>query len=120
MNRLLTTNEFLQPVLTQGINVKCAYLSYMGYNYEDGIVLSESLAKKLTSVHYDIIEIDLTERDKLAVFPAIGQEFNKGDTISVVKRNIIGDMSLTEDWEIIAPSKLKVADIAVYPKNVAL
>ncbi len=119
MNRLLTTNEFLQPVLTQGINVKCAYLSYMGYNYEDGIVLSESLAKKLTSVHYDIIEIDLTERDKLAVFPAIGQEFNKGDTISVVKRNIIGDMSLTEDWEIIAPSKLKVADIAVYPKNVS-
>lgn len=118
-NRLLTTNEFLKPVLTQGINVKCAYLSYMGYNYEDGIVLSESLAKKLTSLHYDTIEIDLTEQDKLSIFPNIGQEFDKGETITVVQRNIVGDMSLTEDWEIIAPSKLKVIDIEVYPKTIS-
>jgi len=117
-NRLLTTNEFLKPVLTQGVNVRCAYLSYLGYNYEDGFVLSESLAKKLTSLHYDTIEIDLTERDKLDIFPAINQVFKKGETVCTVQRNVAGNIALTEDWEIIAPSDLRVVDINVYPRNI--
>lgn len=116
-NRLLTTNEFLKPVLTQGINVKCAYLSYIGYNYEDGVVLSETLAKKLTSVHYDTVEIDLTERDRLKTFPAINQVLKKGELVCTVQRNVIGNIALTEDWDIMAPSDLRVVDIEIYPKN---
>lgn len=119
-NRMLTRNEFLKPILAQGINVKCAYLSYLGYNYEDGIVLSESLAKKLTSLHYDTVEIELTEKDRLSIFPTIGQTFEKGETISVVKRNLVGDISLTEDYEIIAPARIKIVDIDIYPKHLKL
>lgn len=119
-NRMLTRNEFLKPILSQGVNVKCGYLSYLGYNYEDGIVLSESLAKKLTSLHYDTVKIELTDRDKLALFPAIGQVFEKGETIANIKRNLVGDMALTEDYEIIAPAKIKVVDINVYPQSLQL
>jgi len=119
-NRMLTTNQFMKPILAQGINLKCAYMSYLGYNYEDGVVMSESTAKKLTSLHYEIVEIELTEKDRLALFPAIGQHINKGDTVCIVKRNVIGETALTEDYEIIAPSELKVVDIEIYPKHISL
>lgn len=46
--------------LSLGTNLKVAYLPYKGYNFEDGIVISESAAKKLTSehLHRHTIEID--------------------------------------------------------------
>ena len=38
-------------VLALGKNLRVAYLSWYGLNYEDGIVISETAAKKLTSEH---------------------------------------------------------------------
>lgn len=35
--------------LALGVNAKVAYMPYKGYNYEDGIVISESFAKKMTA-----------------------------------------------------------------------
>ena len=35
--------------LALGINAKIAYMPYKGYNYEDGIVISESFSKKMTA-----------------------------------------------------------------------
>src|SRR5690606_29483878 len=37
--------------LAIGTNLKAAYIPWKGYNFEDGIVITESAAKKLTSVH---------------------------------------------------------------------
>lgn len=37
--------------LALGVNLRTAYLSYKGYNHEDGVVISESCAEKLTSMH---------------------------------------------------------------------
>lgn len=37
--------------LAIGTNLRAAYLPWKGYNFEDGIVLTESAAKKLTSEH---------------------------------------------------------------------
>lgn len=37
--------------LALGTNLRVAYMPYQGYNFEDGIVISESAAKKLTSEH---------------------------------------------------------------------
>ncbi len=37
--------------LALGTNLQVAYMPYKGYNFEDGIVISESAAKKLTSDH---------------------------------------------------------------------
>jgi DNA-directed RNA polymerase subunit beta' len=38
-------------VLALGTGLKTAYMPYKGLNYEDGVVISESAAKKLTSLH---------------------------------------------------------------------
>lgn len=37
--------------LALGVNMRTAYLPYKGYNFEDGIIVTESAAKKLTSEH---------------------------------------------------------------------
>ena len=37
--------------LALGVNLRTAYIPYKGYNFEDGVVISQSAAKKLTSGH---------------------------------------------------------------------
>lgn len=48
---LADTNFTKGGVLALGTNLKYAYIPYKGYNHDDGIVVSESAAKKLTSEH---------------------------------------------------------------------
>lgn len=45
------TNFTKDGKLSIGTNLRTAYIPYKGYNFEDGVVISESAAKKLTSVH---------------------------------------------------------------------
>ena len=56
--------------LALGINLKTAYIPYKGYNFEDGIIITESAADKLTSehIHKKSIDIDDTIILKLNVF----------------------------------------------------
>jgi len=44
-------NYTKEGVLALGKNLKVAFMSYHGLNFEDGIVVTESAAKKLSSVH---------------------------------------------------------------------
>ena len=48
---LADTNYTKDGKLSIGTNLRVAYLPYKGYNFEDGIVISESAAKKMTSLH---------------------------------------------------------------------
>lgn len=45
------TNFSRNGVLALGANLRVGYMPYKGYNFEDGVVISDSAAKKLTSVH---------------------------------------------------------------------
>ena len=45
------TNFTKNGKLALGTNLNVAYLPLKGYNFEDGVVISESAAKKLSSVH---------------------------------------------------------------------
>lgn len=45
------TNYSRNGVIALGTNVRVGYIPYKGYNFEDGIVISESAAQKLASVH---------------------------------------------------------------------
>lgn len=50
--QLLADSNFTKDgVLALGTNLRVAYTPYKGYNFEDGIVISEAAAKKLTSEH---------------------------------------------------------------------
>lgn len=45
------TNFSKNGVIALGTNLRVGYIPYKGYNFEDGVVISESAAKKLSSVH---------------------------------------------------------------------
>jgi DNA-directed RNA polymerase subunit beta' len=59
--QVVADNNFTKDgSLAIGTNLRVGYIPYKGYNFEDGIVISESAAKKLTSehLHKKIVEID--------------------------------------------------------------
>lgn len=45
------TNFSKKGTIALGTNLRVGYIPYKGYNFEDGIVISDSAAKKLSSVH---------------------------------------------------------------------
>lgn len=47
--------------LNLGANARVAYLPYQGYSIEDGIVISDSFAKKMTSQHLHVEEVNVKE-----------------------------------------------------------
>ena len=115
--QILASNQFIKPTLTQGINALTCYMSYMGYNYEDGFIISESFSKRITSLHNDKTEVTLLPNDQIEVFPKIGQTFKEGDTILRVKKSIVGDMALSDDYEIIAPNDCKIVGCEFFPND---
>lgn len=48
---LADTNYTKDGALAIGSNLRVAWIPYRGYNYEDGIVVSEAAAQKMTSTH---------------------------------------------------------------------
>lgn len=49
---LLADSTFTKDgMLALGTNLRTAYMPFKGYNFEDGVIISESAAKKLTSEH---------------------------------------------------------------------
>lgn len=66
-------------IISNGINILCGFMSYFGYNFEDGMVVSESTAKRFTSVHLETQELYLTEDDDISYFVNLGDQLKKGD-----------------------------------------
>jgi len=48
-----------QGALAMGKTLRTAFMPYKGYNFEDGVVVSESASKKLTSVHKHELRLDM-------------------------------------------------------------
>ena len=52
--------------LALGTNLKAAYVPFHGYNFEDGVVISEAASKKLTSEHMHRKGLDTTKEHTLS------------------------------------------------------
>ena len=59
------TNYTKDGALALGTNMRVGYMPYKGYNYEDGVVISESAAQRLSSEH---LHRNTLERDTGYVF----------------------------------------------------
>jgi DNA-directed RNA polymerase beta subunit len=81
------TNFTKNGVLALGSNLRIGYVPYKGYNYEDGIVISETAAKKLTSDHL--------YKHKLEIDPELDKVGKK-----VMKE------AITDGWLACAPKRL--------------
>lgn len=59
-------------VMALGLNARTAFVPYYGYNHEDGIVVSESFAKRATSEHAYQHELEVTDRHKVGKSAYVG------------------------------------------------
>lgn len=90
-------------VLSMGTNLRVAYVPYKGYNFEDGIVISETAAKKMTSEHMHKVNVQIAEGgvvDKkkfLAYFPTVisAASANKLDDDGVIREGETVEMGDT-------------------------
>jgi DNA-directed RNA polymerase beta subunit len=68
-------------VMSTGLNMLVAFMPWKGYNFEDAMVISESAAKKFTSLHLEEQSVYLTEDDQVGYIATIGDYVKKGDVI---------------------------------------
>ncbi len=92
---VLADSNFTQKgFLALGKNLNVAYMNYKGYNYEDGIVISESAAKKMASEHLYPVSVELnenivTDKEKFrAYYPTrySSKQLEKLDNDGVIKK----------------------------------
>jgi DNA-directed RNA polymerase subunit beta' len=119
------SNYTKNGTLALGTNMKVAYLPYQGYNFEDGIVITDSAADKLTSVHIHKKSIDLDDNTftGLAKYSAQypntmrPESFKKLDESGVIKK---GQVVHFGDTIIAALQKRQVSqDIGVIQRALA-
>jgi DNA-directed RNA polymerase subunit beta len=66
-DQIIADNNYTKDgVLSMGTNLRVAYMPYKGYNFEDGIVISETASKKLTSEHMHKRSISISEGGELS------------------------------------------------------
>lgn len=69
--------------ISLGRNLACGYMPYKGFNFEDGLVISERLVKedKLTSLHGINVEVDIDSKDRIVFVSELGAETVKGEPL---------------------------------------
>lgn len=60
---LADLNNTKDGIMATGKNLHVGYMPFKGYNYEDGVVISETASKKLTSLHMHRFEDTLSSDD---------------------------------------------------------
>lgn len=68
-------------LISNGINLLSCYMPWKGYNFEDGVVISESAARKFTSIHVEEEKIYLEPDDDVIFISNVGDELEKGGVL---------------------------------------
>jgi len=133
---ILTHSVFCQDneIITIGQNFKIAFMSYYGYNHEDGIVISDRLVNDgcLTSRHYIDMSFNISPTKVLMNLPnnktdtysplyPVGTKLKKGDVYAILKEMyLFGAMKnnsytiFENESEKIAKYDLVIEDITLY------
>lgn len=68
-------------LISNGVNMLVAFMPWKGYNFEDGMVISESAAKKLSSMHLEIQHVYLDPEQDISHIVNLGDIVKKGDIL---------------------------------------
>lgn len=90
-----------QGMISMGRTLLAAFMPYKGYNFEDGIVISERLANEtgLTSIHGVEEEIEISEKDRVISFLSEGTKTVKGQPLFIKTIGEIEELIGIEDIE---------------------
>jgi len=114
-----------QGMISLGRPLLVALMPYKGYNFEDGIIINETLVKqdKLTSLHGVVEEIFIKPKDKVLYINEIGKMTEKGEFLL---RKTVGEIDEIigyeddENTEVFAGQKIwkspggRIVDIEVF------
>lgn len=70
-----------QGIISNGINLLACFMPWKGYNFEDGMVVSKSAAKKFSSLHMETFDVYLDVDDEVVNVLNIGDTVSKGDIL---------------------------------------
>ncbi len=112
-NQVLADSNFTrQGSLSLGTNLRVTYLPYKGYNFEDGIVISESAAKKLTSEHMHRKSIDIDpEKDFLDKKKFVSYASTTAKKLTTTQMNKLGDDGIIRVGEKVMPGDILIASV---------
>lgn len=68
-------------IISNGVNMLCAFMPWFGFNFEDGMVISESAAKKFVSSHLEVQKVYLKENEDVSQIVNVGDYVKKGDLL---------------------------------------
>jgi DNA-directed RNA polymerase subunit beta' len=116
--QVIADNNFTKNgILALGANLRVGYVPYKGYNYEDGIVISESAAKKLTSEHLYKPKLELDpENDVISKSKFIAFSATKSNQLTKEQLDLIDDDGVVKVGSHIKPGQVLVAAVG---KNTA-
>jgi DNA-directed RNA polymerase subunit beta' len=107
---LADTNFSKNGVLSLGVPIRTAYLPYKGLNYEDGVVISESAAKKLTSKHL--------HEQKVVLFPGMmldrkrWENYTTPDRAAPARLTKLGDDGVIREGQRVDPGDVLIAVVS--------
>jgi len=102
-----------QGVYRNGIRFYCVILPYKGFNFEDGLIISESAAKKLgVSVHIKQQDIEISEQEDIVNFVYELGHISKGHILVTTKPK---HAWLTSDQYEVNPDVLMFSGYKTYP-----
>lgn len=98
--------------LALGANLRVGYIPYKGYNYEDGIVISETAAKKLTSEHLykKKVEFDL-DSDVISKSKFLSYSATKSNQLTKEQLDLIDDDGVIKVGSKVKPGQVLIAAI---------
>jgi DNA-directed RNA polymerase beta subunit/DNA-directed RNA polymerase beta' subunit len=107
---LADTNFTDRGVLALGKNMRVGFLPYRGYNFEDGVVISESAAKKLTSshLHQTVLELD-PDSDVLGKDPWMRYSALKANSLTKEQLATLGSDGVIKPGTRVEPGQVLVA-----------
>lgn len=105
-SQLIADSNFTKGgTLALGTNLKAAYVPYKGYNFEDGIVITDTAAKKLTSEHIHKKVVELGERSVLSLGKFIA---NFPNDIPLKNRDKLDDLGIIKKG-----SEVEMGDVLI-------
>jgi DNA-directed RNA polymerase subunit beta' len=116
--QVIADNNFTKNgTLSLGVNLRVGYIPYKGYNYEDGIVISESAAKKLTSEHLYKKKIELDpENDVVSKSKFVAYAATKSNQLTKEQLDLLDDDGIIRVGSKVRPGQVLIAAVG---KNLA-
>jgi len=105
--QILADSNFTKGgTMALGTNMRVGYMSYKGYNFEDGVVISETAAKKMASEH---LHRKAMQRDKNFIFDKNKFRAYTPDAMNTEQSDKLDDEGVIKPGTVVMPGDTVVA-----------